>query len=579
MAEYVLIPQNEMNIIYVDSEEMNAIQRPAINILDGNPNTFWHTEWSLLNPPHPHEVQIDLGRTYDVNGFRYLPRQDLGEGNENGMIKNFEFYVTDHLSYWGTPVATGTFLENKNEQEVIFSAKKGRYIRLVALSEFRIDGTNTSMAEINVLGISDPCKDIVCPNVCVGKDLYSQRCDPSTGKCITDQLIEQNSELCITPGVLIPQNEMNIIYVDSEEMNAIQRPAINILDGNPNTFWHTEWSLLNPPHPHEVQIDLGRTYDVNGFRYLPRQDLGEGNENGMIKNFEFYVTDHLSYWGTPVATGTFLENKNEQEVIFSAKKGRYIRLVALSEFRIDGTNTSMAEINVLGISDPCKDIVCPNVCVGKDLYSQICVDGYCVTDKLLESNSLSCEYTPSIIELTSFEFKNEANETITSAKADEVVHANLTVTNKGDSAKAWIYLGFSTSAGSTNVVLNVATILNKNESETYDTLKWTMINEDTNLSISLQHMEDQWISDVFTNKILSYTYAPCEGVDCPNVCVGNDLYSQRCHPSTGKCILDELLEKDSIVCKIPTDTSTIQKYLVLGGLGAIALVELLANRK
>ena len=42
----------------------------------------------------------------------------------------------------------------------------------------------------------DPCEDVVCDDVCIGTDLYSQVCDPTTGNCITDQLLEANSEAC-----------------------------------------------------------------------------------------------------------------------------------------------------------------------------------------------------------------------------------------------------------------------------------------------------------------------------------------------------------------------------------------------
>lgn len=42
----------------------------------------------------------------------------------------------------------------------------------------------------------DPCEDVVCPNVCIGVDLYSQVCDPTTGNCVPDQLIESNSAVC-----------------------------------------------------------------------------------------------------------------------------------------------------------------------------------------------------------------------------------------------------------------------------------------------------------------------------------------------------------------------------------------------
>ena len=40
------------------------------------------------------------------------------------------------------------------------------------------------------------CEGVVCDNICDGFDLWSQKCDPATGTCVNDQLLETNSGLC-----------------------------------------------------------------------------------------------------------------------------------------------------------------------------------------------------------------------------------------------------------------------------------------------------------------------------------------------------------------------------------------------
>ena len=92
-------------------------------------------------------------------------------------------------------------------------------------------------------------------------------------------------------------------------------------------------------------------------------------------------------------------------------------------------------------------------------------------------------------------------------------------------------------------------------------------------------VDGECVYDVIENSEECGFVNPCEGVTCPDVCIGKDLYSQRCNPDTGECEPDALIEKDSIVCSIPTDESNIQKYLILGGLGALALIKLLANKE
>ncbi|MCK5272453.1 MAG: discoidin domain-containing protein [Sedimentisphaerales bacterium] len=148
------IDQSGWELEYVDSEEMGDVDRPATNSFDGDPDTFWHTEWSLTDPDpaHPHEIQIDLGGFYDICGFRYLPRQDEGPGEENGMIGEYEFYVSSDPCNWGTAVASGTLAKDKAEKQVSFDHKLGQYIRLIALSEVN-DNPWTTMAELNVLAV------------------------------------------------------------------------------------------------------------------------------------------------------------------------------------------------------------------------------------------------------------------------------------------------------------------------------------------------------------------------------------------------------------------------------------------
>ena len=235
-----VIPQENLSVIYVDSEETIKEDGRGVNAIDGNPNTYWHTEWFQSKPPFPHEIQIDLGQVYNLGAFRHLPRQNIDW--EIALIKDFEFYVSNNTSNWGTPVAIGTFLNSKIEQEVKFTETEGRYVRLVALNEFRPDGKVACIAELNVLQYvpTNPCDGVTCENKCVGTDLWSQKC--VDGLCELDQLIEPNSPSCgYNPLLIIPQNQMSVIYVDSEETIKEDGRGVNAIDGNPNTYWHTEW--------------------------------------------------------------------------------------------------------------------------------------------------------------------------------------------------------------------------------------------------------------------------------------------------------------------------------------------------
>ena len=313
------IPKVGWTLVYVDSEEKvgNGI---AENFFDDSSSTLWHTEWYYASPPHPHEIQIDLGALYEVKGFSYLPRQN----GWNGTIKEYEFYVSESLDDWGSPVSAGTWTYTSHEEKKVkFSPKMGRYIRLVALSE--VNGNPwTSGAELSVF--------------------HTDKTPPP-------------------PIDFVPKEDWSLMYVDSEETKAVNRRAIYFFDSDPDTIWHTEWYYASPPHPHEVQIDLGATYEVEGFRYLPRQD---GSQNGRIKEYEFYLSLNKNEWGSAVASGSLANTGREKQIKFPSTIGRYIRLVALSE--VNGNPwTSGAELSLLGVL---KDITPPLIVAPADITAE-----------------------------------------------------------------------------------------------------------------------------------------------------------------------------------------------------------------
>lgn len=288
------ISHAQWKVHYADSEQAPLFA--AASAIDGNPQTFWHTQYVGSNPAPPHEIQVDLGAEYDVRGFSYLPRQD---GGGNGRIGQYEFYVSADAASWGSATAAGAFANSPLEQQVACTAKRGRFVRLVAKTE--ASGKPwTSIAELDVMGIR-------------------------TG-----------------PQPRISNTNWKLRYVDSEQ--GPDFGALLAFDGNPQTMWHTQYVGANPFPPHEIQIDLGAEYDIRGFAYLPRQDSGI---NGNIVKYEFYASTDGSSWGSPMVSGDFASTSAEKEVSAAAKRGRFVRLRALSE--INGKPwTSVAELSVMG---------------------------------------------------------------------------------------------------------------------------------------------------------------------------------------------------------------------------------------
>ncbi len=140
-----------------------------------------------------------------------------------------------------------------------------------------------------------------------------------------------------------PLKDAQVNYVSSEEAG---NQASLAIDGNPQTFWHSQWRPQSPGHPHEIQIKLRQKIKMTGFSYLPRQD---NHPNGRVAEYEFYISDDGQNWGEPVATGAFENNQLRKKFMFDesgggrAYEGMYIKFVSLAGFR-DDPHACVAEI-------------------------------------------------------------------------------------------------------------------------------------------------------------------------------------------------------------------------------------------
>jgi beta-galactosidase len=89
-------------------------------------------------------------------------------------------------------------------------------------------------------------------------------------------------------GAALPKSAWKIFWVSSEETSE-GNDAENVLDGQPATFWHTEFAKAKPDYPHRLVIDLGASTLLGGIRYLPRG--GSPGDPGRIKDYRVYLSD------------------------------------------------------------------------------------------------------------------------------------------------------------------------------------------------------------------------------------------------------------------------------------------------
>src|ERR1043165_7204681 len=142
---------------------------------------------------------------------------------------------------------------------------------------------------------------------CAGQQSPASASAPASARrAVTNPSTEAVAVPVTTPMVATPasvaQPALKVVRVDSEETAGENGNSANAVDGDPNTLWHTQWQDAAPECPHEIVIELAATSTLKGFTYLPRQD---DRLHGMIKGYEFYISNDGQDFGQPVAKGEF----------------------------------------------------------------------------------------------------------------------------------------------------------------------------------------------------------------------------------------------------------------------------------
>lgn len=134
------IPQSQMTATAA-SQETAGENNAASLVVDGNPNSFWHTKWDKSGAL-PQSIILNLGGTHQINKLAYLPRQS----GSNGNITSYNVYVSaDGVSF--TKVANGNWANDNKEKFASFTSTNASYVKLEATAGV---GGYASAAEINV---------------------------------------------------------------------------------------------------------------------------------------------------------------------------------------------------------------------------------------------------------------------------------------------------------------------------------------------------------------------------------------------------------------------------------------------
>ncbi|MFD0751101.1 alpha-L-fucosidase [Mucilaginibacter calamicampi] len=143
--KYGPVAEEKFDIIHKEWKIVGISDAKANDVIDGSSTTAWYQP---RDKKLPSEIVIDLGKTENLTGFKYLP----GQGRSTGLISKYKFYVSNDNVQWKV-ANEGEFSNIQNNplwQVKSFPLTKGRYIKLQALGNTQ-NNDAVGYAEIDVV--------------------------------------------------------------------------------------------------------------------------------------------------------------------------------------------------------------------------------------------------------------------------------------------------------------------------------------------------------------------------------------------------------------------------------------------
>ncbi len=293
---------------------------PPLNSIDSDvpsafTTIFWNTQWTGRQPPHTLGILCDPKHP----ALAQFPTEFHSNWQWWDLVTKSKFMILDEFPADLRPIVQVIDDWNTNRKlGLIFEARIGKGKLLISSIDLR--------SNLNERPVAGQMLQSLLKYM--DSDAFAPR------RSIDAKLLQG---LFRKPSLL---SNARLIMADSE---APGHEARNVIDGNPNSIWHTPWGENAPAYPHEFRIELPESLEIKGFTYLPRQDMS----NGWIDKYQVYVSADGQNWGEPAATGNFERNRNKKKVLFDkSREGRFFRFVAISGFN-GQIFASAAEIDLI----------------------------------------------------------------------------------------------------------------------------------------------------------------------------------------------------------------------------------------
>ena len=145
-----MIAKGNWEVIDFSSEEPSN-DKFASNIIDGDIDTFWHSQFDPERVDHPQYLTVDMKSEYDVASFEFVHRE--AGGRDGGTrVKDIELQMSNNGDSWET-LGEYTLANTRDPQMIeLDSAERFRYFKIVTKSShqsFDEGETLATLAEVS----------------------------------------------------------------------------------------------------------------------------------------------------------------------------------------------------------------------------------------------------------------------------------------------------------------------------------------------------------------------------------------------------------------------------------------------
>ena len=176
------IPINRLSIDEVSSEELVREDNKALNALDGNTKTMWHTSWDGSDKEKYMIIKLD--KKAFISSLEYVPRQE----GLNGVVKKVQVAVSMDKENWDVVGQEDWNLDTTTKTISLNSDKPALYVKIIGL---KTEGEFMSASMINlfedVTKITAPIASInYNHSYLTNKDVTATLVNPSKNITITN---------------------------------------------------------------------------------------------------------------------------------------------------------------------------------------------------------------------------------------------------------------------------------------------------------------------------------------------------------------------------------------------------------